>query len=84
MTLKQLQKPMRIRHNHYHSKKATTPVSTESDIFPLGKRVKVLENSYSQLDNSSYFGGLLNTSSTNDSNILHSILTLNKKISPTA
>ena len=43
----------------------------------------MLENSFSQLDNSSYLGGLLNTLSTNDSNILHSILTLNKKISPT-
>ena len=57
-------------------KKRRLPVSTESDISPLGKRVKVLENSFSQLVNSSYFGGLLNTSSTNDSNILHSILTL--------
>ena len=27
----------------------------------------MLENIFSQLDNSSYFGGLLNTSSTNDS-----------------
>ena len=42
----------------------------------------MLENSFSQLYNTSYFGGLLNT--TNDFNILHSILTLNRKISPTA
>ena len=60
-------------------KKRRLPVSTESDISPLGKPVKVLDNIFSQLDNTSYFGGLLNTSSTNDSNILHSILTLNKK-----
>ena len=43
-------------------KKRRLPVSTESDISPLGKRVKVLENSFSQLDNTSYSGGLLNTS----------------------
>ena len=57
-------------------------IYTASDISPLCKRVKVLESSFSQLSNTSYFGGLLDTPSTNHFNLLASIPTCNKKISP--